>query len=347
METRLEDALHGSFSREERSHRSDHEDAYHGEPQRSGSEYVRKLSQRYLSEDRLPQTLGWFSIGLGLAAVAAPRQLSRIIGLGDHILLLRLIGVRELASGVGILSQRQPTGWLWSRVAGDIMDLAMLTRGFENPNASRGRLTAATAAVAGVTALDFRASMDQTRNGTQAPPRVAATAVINRPPEEVYRYWRNFEYLPRFMEHLETVEVNDEKRSHWVARGPAGKRIEWDAELTEDRANELIAWRSLEGSSFQHAGSVQFRPQRGGRGTLIRVEIEYRAPAGTLGTALAKLSRRAPDQEMAESLRRLKQLMEAGEILTTDGQPAGRARSTSWKYDHAVLPAETATAAHL
>jgi uncharacterized membrane protein len=203
--------------------------------------------------------------------------------------------------------------------------------------------------VAGVTALDVRCSIESTRNeqAEAQPTRVVQTTVISRPPQEIYSYWRNFENLPRFMRHVESVQATDDKRSHWVARGPAGKRVEWDAELTEDRANELIAWRSLDGAALQHSGSVQFRPTRGGRGTLVRVEIEYRAPAGMLGKAVAKASGRAPDQEIADSLRRLKQLMEAGEILTTDGQPAGRARSTSWKYDHAVPAAESVAAARL
>jgi uncharacterized membrane protein len=301
-----------------------------------------------LSGDRLAQALGWFSVGLGLAAVTAPRRMSRMIGLGDHNLLLRIIGLRELASGVGILTQRQPTGWLWSRVAGDIMDLALLRRGFENPKARLLPLSAATAAVAGVTALDVRCSIESNRyeQAGDEPTRIVQTTMISRPPQEIYNYWRNFENLPRFMQHIESVQMIDDKRSHWVARGPAGKRVEWDAELTEDRANESIAWSSPD-SSLQHSGSVQFRPTRGGRGTLVRVEIEYRAPAGMVGSAVAKLSGRAPDQQIAQGLRRLKQLMEAGEILTTDGQPAGRARSTSWKYDHAVPRAESAAAARL
>jgi uncharacterized membrane protein len=229
------------------------------------------------------------------------------------------------------------------------MDLALLRMAFANRRANRLRLTAATAAVAGVTALDVRCSLEQTKSeyDKEDGGRVNKTVIINRSPQELYRYWRNFQNFPRFMEYLESVQVTGDKRSHWVAKGPAGKRVEWDAEITADQANELIAWRSLEGSDVQHSGSVKFQPARGGRGTFVRVELDYRPPAGAVGAAVAKLFGRAPDQEIDESLRRLKQLIESGEILTTDGQPAGRARSTSWKYDRTVPRLETAASAHL
>jgi uncharacterized membrane protein len=264
-------------------------------------------------------------------------------------LLLRAVGLRELASGIGILTNRKPGGWLWGRVAGDLMDLALLRMAFAKRRANRLRLTAATAAVAGVTALDVCCSLEhlQAESGTADGGRVNKTVIINRPPHELYGYWRNFQNFPRFMEYLESVQVTGDKRSHWVAKGPVGKRVEWDAEITADQPNELIAWRSLEGSDVEHSGSVKFRPARGGRGTFLRVELEYRPPAGVVGVAVAKLFGRAPDQEIHESLRQLKQLMEAGEILTTEGQPAGRARSTSWKYDRAMPRIETAVSAHL
>lgn len=302
--------------------------------------------QSYPGDDRLAESLGWFSIGVGMAAIAAPRGVSRLIGLDNHRLLLRMVGLREIASGVGILTNRKPTTWLWSRVAGDLMDLALLRKAFENPRAGRVRLTAATAAVAGVTALDFRCSVEHTKaeQGKEDAGRVNKIIMINRTPEELYRYWRDFENLPRFMDHLESVRVISDRRSHWVVKGPVGKRVEWDADITEDRPGELICWRSLEGSQVQHSGCVRFEAAPGGRGTVVKVEMEYDPPAGVIGAALAKLSGRAPEQEIGESLRRFKQLMEAGEIITTDGQPAGRARSTSWKWDRAVPRLDTVAA---
>ena len=290
-------------------------------------------------DERFAHALGWFSIGLGLAEIAAPRGLAKLIGVNDHRKLLRVLGVREIASGVGILSRRRPVGWLWSRVGGDIMDLAVLGMALISPNANRRRVAAATAAVTGVTILDLRASQQLS---TLPEPQDSAVTVqvkksitINRSPEEVYQFWREFQNLPRFMNDLESVQITGEKRSHWVARGPAGKRIEWNAEITEDRPNEMIAWRSLEGSQVENSGLVRFEPARGKPGTVVRVELEYRPPAGVLGATVAKLLGAEPKQQVHENLHRFRQLMETGEIITTEGQPAGRSQSTSWKYDRA------------
>jgi uncharacterized membrane protein len=290
-------------------------------------------------EERLAHALGWLSIGLGLAQIAAPRGLATLIGVNDNRTLLRVLGLREIASGVGILSRRRPVGWLWSRVGGDIMDLAVLGAALTSPNANRRRIAAATAAVTGVTVLDLRASQQLSRQPEvqdgAVSVQVKKSITINRSAEELYQFWHEFQNLSRFMNDLESVQITGEKRSHWVAKGPAGKRIEWDAEITEDRPNELIAWRSLEGSHVENSGSVRFEPARGKPGTVVRVEMEYRPPAGLLGTTVAKLLGAEPEQQLHENLHRFRQLMETGEIITTEGQPAGRSQSTSWKYDRA------------
>jgi uncharacterized membrane protein len=148
--------------------------------------------------------------------------------------------------------------------------------------------------------------------------RVEQSTVINRPREEIYAFWRSFENLPRFMDHLEAVQVLDDRRSHWVARGPAGTRVEWDAEIHNEIANELIAWRSLPGSEVDHAGSVHFTPIPND-GTEVRVILRYDPPAGKVGAAVARLFGEEPSQQVAEDLRRFKQVMEAGE-------PAGASR---------------------
>jgi uncharacterized membrane protein len=153
--------------------------------------------------------------------------------------------------------------------------------------------------------------------------RVEKTTTIQRSPEEVYRFWRRFENLPRFMTHLEAVQTIDNGRSHWIARGPAGATVEWDAEITAERENELIAWRSLAGSQVANEGSVRFRGAPGGRGTEVHVTFTYDAPLGKLGRVVAKLFGEEPAQQAEEDLRRLKRMMEAGEIPTTEGQPSG------------------------
>lgn len=146
--------------------------------------------------------------------------------------------------------------------------------------------------------------------------RVDEAITINRSPEEVYRFWRRLENLPRFMEHLESVTAIDEKRSHWVARGPAGKSVEWDAEIINEIPNELIGWRSIEGADVDNAGSVQFKRVPGNR-TELRVELRYDPPGGALGAFFAKLFGEEPSQQVKDDLRNLKSILEAGEMPTT------------------------------
>lgn len=146
--------------------------------------------------------------------------------------------------------------------------------------------------------------------------KVEQSVTINRPVVEVYRFWRNFQNLPRFMDHLEAVTVIDDTRSHWVAKGPAGSRVEWFADIHNEIDDELIAWRSLPGSEINNAGSVHFAPSADGAGTEVRVELSYEPPAGQLGVALARLLGEEPSKQVAEDLRRLKQVMDAGDVGT-------------------------------
>jgi uncharacterized membrane protein len=148
--------------------------------------------------------------------------------------------------------------------------------------------------------------------------------MINKAPEELYRFWRNFENLPRFMNHLESVTPLGGDRSHWVAKAPAGARVEWDAEVYNEKENELIAWRSLEDADVNNAGSVRFRRAPNGRGTEVKVVLNYEPPGGKIGAAIAKLFGEEPGQQIEEDLHRFKQLMEAGEVPTTAGQSSGR-----------------------
>jgi uncharacterized membrane protein len=148
---------------------------------------------------------------------------------------------------------------------------------------------------------------------------------IHKPAPELYRFWRNFENLARFLDHLESVRVEG-NRSHWVACGPLGSRFAWDAEVITERENELIGWRSLPGSEVDTAGSVHFRTLPGDRGTEVRVSLKYDPPAGRAGAAIAVLFGRSPQSQVREDLRRLKQYLETGEVPTTAGQPRGTCR---------------------
>jgi uncharacterized membrane protein len=150
-----------------------------------------------------------------------------------------------------------------------------------------------------------------------------SSVIVNTNPEKAFQFWRQFENLPLFMHHLESVTVQDDRRSRWIALGPLGTRYRWDAEITTLRDNELIAWRSLPGSEISVEGVVEFRPARGDRGTLINAVIGYVPPAGVVGNAFAKVLGKDPNWLMRQDLRRFKALIEAGEIPTIEGQSHG------------------------
>jgi uncharacterized membrane protein len=152
---------------------------------------------------------------------------------------------------------------------------------------------------------------------------VEEVATINASAEQLYTFWRNFEQLPRFMQHLVSVKQLDRRRSHWVAKAPAGRTVQWDAEIINEIPGELIGWRTLDGADVVSAGSVQFKPAPA-RGTEVRVRLQYDPPAGKIGAGVAWLLGEEPSQTIREDLRRFKQLMEAGEIPTISGQPRGK-----------------------
>ncbi|MGV3618977.1 MAG: SRPBCC family protein [Fimbriimonas sp.] len=155
---------------------------------------------------------------------------------------------------------------------------------------------------------------------------VRKSITISRPRAEVYAYWRNFENLPTFMRHLIEVKAESERLSHWKARGPAGMDVSWDAELTLDNENEIIAWNSLPGAQIENSGEVRFEDAPGNRGTIVRVQLTYRPPAGVLGAVVAKMFGEEPHGQIADDLRRLRSLLETGEVPTTEGQSSDRAR---------------------
>jgi uncharacterized membrane protein len=301
--------------------------------------------------DALARALGVFSLALGAAQLAAPRRMVNMIGVRDterNRDTMVGIGLREIVSGLGILGRSQPAGWLQARVGGDVMDLALLGRALQSDHQDRDRVVRAIAAVAGVMALDAVAARrwarqddgDQWADGDSGDGRayaaeeaeapashgrpVTRSITVRQPPEEVYAFWRNFENLPRFMQHLEAVRMTGDRRSTWRARAPAGMTVEWEAETIEDRPEELIAWRSLPGSSVPNSGQVRFVRAPGGRGTEVHVEMRYDPPGGKLGVVVAKLFGREPAQQVAADLRRFKQVLETGEVVHSDASIHGR-----------------------
>jgi uncharacterized membrane protein len=140
--------------------------------------------------------------------------------------------------------------------------------------------------------------------------RVEKSVTINASPGALYAFWRNFENLPRFMNNLEAVRVRDDKHSRWITKGPAGTTAEWEAEIINEVPNELIGWRSIEGSTVDNAGSVHFTPAPGGRGTEVKVVLRYDPPAGVVGAAISKMLGEDPAKQVEEDLQRLKVLLE-------------------------------------
>ncbi len=200
---------------------------------------------------------------------------------------------------------------------------------------TRGSLGGVAAAAAGAVLL-YRGStghcpafslmgIDTSELGETATPlHIEESITVNKPRGDLYAYWRDVEHLPRFMHHLETVKHIDERYSHWEARLPRNMgTVSWEAEVIRDNPGEEISWRSLPGSDVDHAGVVRFKDAPGGRGTEVDVTISYRAPAGYVGASVASLLAPAFSQVVREDIRRFKNLMEAGEIPTSDGQPTG------------------------
>jgi uncharacterized membrane protein len=265
----------------------------------------------------LSRSLGWFSLGLGLTEIAAPHVLARAIGIdprGATGPTLRAMGVRECLTGLGVLLQPRRPRSLWARIAGDAVDLALLGLAAGTRRTSTPRLIGAIAAVAGVTALDVIAARRTQQAYDEANRPVIASVTINKPPQQVYEFYRRLSQLPLFMDYLESVRELDQGRSHWVAKLPLGK-VEWKAEITEDRPGELLAWRSVEGSKLKTSGRVTFTRTPGRDMTEVRVEMRLGFLGTKPSTALASAFARP---QIKGDLRRLKQVLETGEVLYSD-----------------------------
>jgi uncharacterized membrane protein len=279
--------------------------------------------------ERLARALGLFSVGLGLTQILAPRSVVRAIGMEDddrNRKAMLAFGLREAATGIGLLTRPHSAAFAWGRVAGDAMDLAVLGQALGSHRNDHNRVGAAIAAVVGVTILDVIAGQKLSRPayGAAGRPRrdraiqVKKAITVNRSPQEAYSFWRDFENLPVFMAHLESVRVMDGRRSYWKARAPLGSTVEWVAEIVEDRPNELIAWRSLADADVPNSGQVRFVAAPGRRGVEVQVELKYDPPGGAIGATIAKLFGEEPSQQIDGDLRRFKQVLEVGEVVHSD-----------------------------
>lgn len=187
-------------------------------------------------------------------------------------------------------------------------------------------------------ALDFDTSENslfdrgkrKAQNWFEQKVEVVKAVTINKSPTELYNFWHNFENLPKFMNHLESVKVLDEKRSEWTAKAPLGTQVSWNAVITEDAENERIAWTTYGDSQIKNSGKVEFLPTVD-RGTEVKVTIRYEPPAGKIGELAAYFLTEEPSAQVAEDLRRFKRLVETGEIISIKGQTSGRAEKTKAK----------------
>lgn len=168
--------------------------------------------------------------------------------------------------------------------------------------------------IAGTAAIGVAGAMYGTKARGYSGIKINKSIMIDRSPAELYAFWRNLENVSEIVDMIESIQVRDEKRSHWTATGPAGLRLAWNAEITTDRENEMIGWRSVEGSMVETAGYVRFERAPGGRGTLVRVALEYNPPSGRVGGAIASILGKNPGTHLDQALRRFRQQMEAGEI---------------------------------
>jgi uncharacterized membrane protein len=284
---------------------------------------VRSVSA--LQHDPLVRGLGWASALLGIPQVADPAGFARRLGADGgprNRLVTAAVGVRELTAAAGLLGRPRPA-WLWSRVGGDVMDLALLARALRNRD-GRGaaRTVAATAATAALTVTDVYAAV--TRTVGSSPVELTAATTVTRPPEEVYVLWHDLERLPEFMAHLDEVRVTGLRTSHWTTSAPFGRTVEWDAETTHDLPGQMIAWRSARGADVANSGEVRFVPAPGGQNTEIHVTLRYDLPGGALGKAAARYFGEEPHQQLDDDLRRFKQIAEVGEIVRSEGAPGGK-----------------------
>ncbi|GAA0222751.1 SRPBCC family protein [Cryptosporangium japonicum] len=271
--------------------------------------------------------LGWMSLGLGVAQLVAPNAVRRISGVDDSPtsrVVVPLVGARELVHAAGLLTSRRKGAWAWTRVLGDAMDLTALGVAIAHRGGRRRRrLLGVTGAIVGITVVDVLTAVQATRRKGNAM-ELTATTTIRKSAPEVYTFWRALENLPTFMAHLEEVRTTGGRTSHWTAGAPFGKNVEWDAEIVDETSGEKIAWRSTGDADVPNSGTVRFVPAPDGESTEVHVALTYDIPGGTVGKAVAKYFGEEPHQQLDDDLRRLKQVLETGEVVRSDGAPWGK-----------------------
>lgn len=278
----------------------------------------------------LARGLGVASAALGVPMIASPDTVARLAGVDDIKVaphLIQAVGVRELLHATTLLVG--PPKTVWTRVAGDAVDLVLLARALGSRTGEREtRVSVAAAAVAGIAVVDTVAAIrsrhtGQHGRGKPGPLQLKASVTVRCTPQEAYDYWRDFERLPQFMGHLRSVTVDGQGRSTWTANAPIKKQVTWQAEMTGDEPGRRISWKSLPGADVANSGTVHFAETPDGSATEVRVSLHYDVPGGALGRAVARLWGEEPTQQVHDDLRRLKAIIETGDVVRSDALPDG------------------------
>jgi uncharacterized membrane protein len=257
---------------------------------------------------------GWISLAVGAAEVVVPYILARAVG-GRVPRRLRglvpALGARGMSAGIGLLAKAGHGHWLKRRLLGERLDVGFVGRALRRPGARRVRTVGAFVATWGLAIYDARRRFRARREALAlAAAPVQRSIIIARPPAEVFAFWRDFANLPGIIPHLDAVDVLDDDRSRWRARGADGDLIEWEAAIVEERDGALVGWRSVDRASIGTAGSLRLEPALGGQGTEVHLELQYDPPDGQLGRIVASFWGEEREEEVEEALRRLKARLE-------------------------------------
>jgi uncharacterized membrane protein len=253
---------------------------------------------------------GPFQPGTGPSHEAALPSYTSYSAPPEHESLAAIVGSAALVFGGAALVAYAATERNWKALGAAVAGVPLAYRG------ATGRWLPRT-----LVRDDAREETAETAEAA-APFKVHASLTINRPADELYRFWRRLENLPSFMKNLESVTEEGDV-SHWVGKSPLGVKVSWDTRIVDDQPGRVISWRSLADSRVDNSGWVRFEPAVGNRGTVVRVHMDIQTPENLFGRAFARLSHQGVELEVQSDLRRFKALMEAGEVPTIERQPTG------------------------
>lgn len=280
------------------------------------------MKKQFLSSRKLALGIGCYSIAVAVLELLSPKTVNQTVGLNDdtkHRNLVRIRGLRELISGVGIVAAQKPAAFLWSRVAGDLLDFVLVGKSLTSSHNQRQKLMIATAVFSGVALIDVLGSLSQHKSGSHKL-RLKRSIKVNGTPRELYSLWRHPETLSTIMEQFAEFEYIDEQSSHWKIPGEIGPALEWEAQIVEAREGEYLRWESLPGTTLPTKGWVSFRSvgKQSGK-TEVSLCMDFEPPAGVLGEAALTLVQGIPNGLVQIMLTRFKQLAEDQKAINLTG----------------------------